>query len=679
MSVSLSRLNIPITVLVSVCSCSANASDIFTTAEISVFFTNVPANVSHESSKTQMRVFMCKSIDNLFGMCYNNVNSIATKRGKQMKMPKKFILTAVTAAVIMTGCGPVNQNDESSQPADTSSENAVTTSVSSVEKSDEEIEIRSSDEVSGAAVKAENAGPDGAELRAALPLEQAKKLYSTAAETVNNAPEADKPSVESKASVGFVLKDDSKLILAAYDNDVFAWAQENGEVKYFSADSQTAKAMRKDIYAAAALGPVFKSPDFTISDETSEDSDMLVNAMNSSVDGFDEYIYIYLDEEKYFFGNVERGGDIFYFSSIVSEKTDVEIQGSYYYQNYDFYEFIEDRQGRYCRTDETDVWYEAASYDGAWDINSLPVRISLEAEYTGKFNIEFDGQNYTCEHWSSDSSEWYVLFDSSEKIKCAWNASADGLTLIHSYMIQEADTENLSEIADHAREKLDTSQQTELSESEQKKADNEASDILEYQLFDLSGEIVKGEKIEDPHVVSDWREYFKSNQTYSMEYYMVGAGRLEHHIYTADESNYYIRWDITDHTDDYNGGSEEICIGDTCYQSYYDIDEYDSRTYDYFAKDEYYQMIIPMPFDPEDDVSFVEAYNVTIDGESYQCEEWTSDLHDFVVYSRDGEIVGYKTDFYREPVVYTVKKFTKECDSSLLTVPENASPYNYID
>jgi hypothetical protein len=467
------------------------------------------------------------------------------------------------------------------------------------------------------------------------------------------------------------------VFLSVYDGNIFGVTVGSGAETYFSSESAAAYEIRKDIYSAAVLDLVFKSDDFTIGGETEDESGLVKKAAEKYTDNFDEYIYIYSGDRAEYYVNVECGNGVSYFCSLTSTETDADVGGSTLYDMTDYYEYITDGKAQYYRPDQNDVWYVAESFEGSQSMDSLPKRISNAESYVGKFEVTQNSNSYTVEHWAANLSDAYVLFDGSGEIVGAWYSGESGVTAVYGYRISQADTDNLAEIFSDAEAKLSDGNSDSVSEKTVAKTDEEylAEDTAEYDLLDLSGEKIKGETITNAHTVSDWRDYFANNTSYTVEFYQAGAGRLEHHVYTREGDDFYTLWDAFLHEDNGGTGSEEICIGNTVYNAVYYLDEYDSRTFYSSAKDEYTTAILPQPFDPDDDVTFVDAYYVTVGGETYECEEWKTDYHDFAVYSKDGEIIAYETDFYDEPVVCTIKKFSKSSDSSLIKAPEKSEVF----
>lgn len=203
-----------------------------------------------------------------------------------------------------------------------------------------------------------------------------------------------------------------------------------------------------------------------------------------------------------------------------------------------------------------------------------------------------------------------------------------------------------------------------------------ARDTEKYDLLDLSGERVIGQEIPDPNVLSEYRRYVANGGAYTVEIYTVGAGRLEYELASYDGSAGYQRSEITVYDGDDPIGWETITINGGCYESYYKLDRYDMRKYEYRSSD----------YDPAPFVSllceseygsrkFVKAYMITIGGVEYICEEWNFDDIDnpIYVYSVDGEIKGYEGNFYGKPIVNTVTRLEKQAEAQLIRIPENST------
>ncbi len=201
-------------------------------------------------------------------------------------------------------------------------------------------------------------------------------------------------------------------------------------------------------------------------------------------------------------------------------------------------------------------------------------------------------------------------------------------------------------------------------------------DTQEYGLLDLSGERVMGQEINNPNVLSQWRDYVADGGAYTLETYCVGAMRLSYELYSADSVNGYYRWDLIKHDEpsEPQHGWETIYFDNIIYSCGYELDRYDLRKYEQYEEGD--KMYCPL-FNTNDwaPLHFVKAYTITIGGVEYVAEEWQKgDLNNgYIVYSIDGEIKGYEGQFYGDPVIYTVTKLEKQSDSSLIARPERLS------
>ena len=203
-----------------------------------------------------------------------------------------------------------------------------------------------------------------------------------------------------------------------------------------------------------------------------------------------------------------------------------------------------------------------------------------------------------------------------------------------------------------------------------------ALDTQEYGLLDLSGERVMGQEINNPNVLSQWRDYAANGGAYTMETYCVGAMRLSYELYSADSVNGYYRWDLIKHDEpsEPQHGWETIYFDNIIYSCGYELDRYDLRKYEQYEEGD--KMYCPL-FNTNDwaPLHFVKAYTITIGGVEYVAEEWQKgDLNNgYIVYSIDGEIKAYEGQFYGDPVTYTVTKLVKQADDSLIARPERLS------
>ena len=203
-----------------------------------------------------------------------------------------------------------------------------------------------------------------------------------------------------------------------------------------------------------------------------------------------------------------------------------------------------------------------------------------------------------------------------------------------------------------------------------------ARDTEKYGLLDLSGEKVMGQEIPDPNVLSEYRRYVANGGAFTVEIYTVGAERLEYELSSYDGSAGYQRSEITAYDGDDPIGCETITINGGCYESYYKLDRYDMRKFEYRTSDydpaPYVSLLIESEYGSR---KFVKAYMITIGGVEYVCEEWNFDNIDnpICVYSVDGVIKGFEGNFYGQPVVSTVTRLEKQADKQLIRVPENST------
>ena len=185
-----------------------------------------------------------------------------------------------------------------------------------------------------------------------------------------------------------------------------------------------------------------------------------------------------------------------------------------------------------------------------------------------------------------------------------------------------------------------------------------------------------GQEIPDPNVLSEYRRYVANGGAFTVEIYTVGAKRLEYELSSYDGSAGYQRSEITAYDGDDPIGCETITINGGCYESYYKLDRYDMRKFEYRTSDydpaPYVSLLIESEYGSR---KFVKAYMITIGGVEYVCEEWNFDDIDnpIYVYSVDGVIKGFEGNFYGQPVVSAVTRLEKQADKQLIRVPENST------
>lgn len=588
---------------------------------------------------------------------------------------KEKISRAAAIIVCMTmlaSCG--NITDESAE-GNSSEKTAETTASSEAAPNDSsEAEPNDPDGKVLASVKATIAP----EVEISYPVPDGDKLYEEVSGLLDPEREIDGFTDPDTLSVAF-KNGDEKYILSYCGEDVIAWRHKDGTA-YYTLDHEAAQQLRAQMAAYAAVGTLsFVDGGYSL-DTTPSETGLLTALNENTKDAFTEERGCYVGEAPEYFD-----GDSILRRYIISSSDNGVCYAQYNYpydsSGADYYEFISHELNGYCRYSDEDVYYESNVFEGELEIESLPSQILRDCEYSYSFTLTANNA-YTIEVYDGDSYTAYLMFDESGSLCAEWSLTDHDLSVISDYDISaegmEID-EMLSYAAEHTADKLEQENDLPQTNEEWAKYDTERLG-----LFDLSGEIIEGKELQDSNVVAEWREYISGGNPFTIEQHFVGAGRDQYEISSSDGTRYYSRHDMDIHDGERHVGGEEIYVDDGyLYQSTYYLDEFDEREFTAYPMSMYDDGVrcpIDLLFNTEYDAEMTRAYEVTIDGEEYVCEEWALylDRH-YKVYIKDGKIVGYLGDFYKEPVVYTFSRLERNADETLIKKPENAKEYQSND
>ncbi len=601
-----------------------------------------------------------------------------------MKASKKLALICALA-LLMSGCAnaagineetsSVTKNDSSAAESvpDTAAESSSLTDsdTSSETKEQSTLVLPETEEVAGASFILHNDAfsPKAEDIKCSLTADTAAMLYSEALTAYQNSAKAYAPSdLDFADSVCFIDSSGKRLVLGCYETGFdasFAWLSEDGAAEFFQPDKSTADDLAEDINTYAAVSVLLDTSSFEIS-QADTDGELLNKAvLKLSVSDVSENTEIYLSKTARSVCRTVNAISSNNGYACYIRSSDITLDG----EGAD----KEDEVNEFLFLNEYSMTYSYEKIDGKWcsveeisyPDNFISIMLQTAAnsfDYCKGFDVSADGNKYTCEVFKDTDTghKSYFLFDSKGEIFAEWNGTA----LIFC-SLSAPDKETIEQIIEQAKAQAgDNNTFGDMPEQAQKYMD-------ENDLFDISGGVEKGEKIDNAHLVSDWHDYFRSHREFSYEAFMVGEERTEHEIYTDDGKNYYIYSYLDIYSDNDPYFIEEIVVDGTAYSSWDSGESYTS-----YPANEYYKCTIPAPFDPNmDNLSFVDAYYATIDGVKYQCEEWTNNVHLYKVYFKDGKPIAMQTDFYSAPVVYTFKKLEKTADSSLIKAPARSQPH----
>lgn len=584
---------------------------------------------------------------------------------------KRSVIFILICGLLLTSCGKVDAGN-----SDNISGKEDVSSFSEIEADSEEEVIPDIENIQ-AVVRSRNILGDELQSR----ISAADELYSFVTEVRNNAEVTETEENEKILTVGFKAGEEEYALSYLTDN-IFSWAERSGsEVTYFKPDEDKAAQLRDMMLSYSALGYVLDSNEYRVVPEHTETS-YLTDLAGSLSDPYCETQYYYIDDRRNTCLVIETDGESLFYLQEISMRTDVTVGDSIYYQEEEFYEYLTDGKDKaFYRPESYDVFYPADGFEGDLEPIPLPKYIAENEEYLYSFDIESDSGELTVEVWQGDDSTDELLFRNGE-LSAMWSCrEGEGMKLMKAFRTDEVTRGEIDEMIVHAEEHLYQP------EEEQEVLPSNAKEWREYDtekygLFDLSGGVEIGQEVEPTGVVEEWRRYISSElEPFTLEFRWAGAERNEYEIVTFENGNYYYRKDMELHDKTRSTGHEEWLIDGRVFQTTYYTDEYDSREILEYQMDEYTDLPIELLFEDEQRGEEYagkceRAYEVTVGGEQYICEEWSLMLDRlWKVYIKDGNIVAWEGDFYNKSTVNTVIRLEKTADRELIQIPENAKKY----
>lgn len=391
------------------------------------------------------------------------------------------------------------------------------------------------------------------------------------------------------------------------------------------------------------------------------DSEFYSNFINQLMPLIAENTFFYGENISYSEYNNNQGSMIDKYSDIINSK----IYSEYFiendtvhnldvfnewtscieFTNQYYYDIIENNSIGYERNNDYDVFQKVEitpeNHRTAFISDIIDNYSFSESRCFTAYNAE-----YACEKYISDNNCQCLLYFRDGNLEYALQFKDNEFHVIMNYCLYEYG-EMLSEKA--------------MSEHFQHCENNvydDNSDDFEYSfeynvnnVFDFDAERIRGENIENPHIVESYREFFDTAGEFSI-YITAKRGNLMMYDYaTKSGENYYTRSGLQK-AGEKNIVTEDIEIDNRHYSRCCYEDEIEDYTLygDADYADIYIYYIIQNNDRPEfDDVDeFVEAYNVTINNEEYICEVWHAGVTDFNVYCKDGKVIAIDTIFYNE-------------------------------
>lgn len=202
----------------------------------------------------------------------------------------------------------------------------------------------------------------------------------------------------------------------------------------------------------------------------------------------------------------------------------------------------------------------------------------------------------------------------------------------------------------------------------------------ENDIFDFSAERIRGENIDNPHIVEKYRSFFDTAEAFTISISAQRNDLMMWNYATKSGEDFYTM-------DALRKGKEDKIItehitkdGQQFYRCYseekeeqYRLTNGDAGLYIYY--------LIQNNDRPEygDVAAFVEAYNVTVNDEEYICEVWTlGSEKEYSAYCKDGVIVAIDVIFYDEHEETIIESLYDYAEPEYIITPEQYLP-NYSE
>ena len=430
-----------------------------------------------------------------------------------------------------------------------------------------------------------------------------------------------------------------------------------------------------------------------IKEETSEYSEEIIPETSSK--DYSEFFSV--AENTLFYGNEIKYSDFYCEQSETAKKCfdtvksgiyneyfiesgkahDFYSFGNYIYytersENNDYYDFIGKDSEYYERHSSGSEYYKTDNC-----ITSFLYDVMNNYEYKESCYFTAYNEKYTCEIYSSGDNICILYFREGD-ICCAVYTDENGTHIIENYHLYESGN-MLNE--QFMLEQFNQCQQN-IHHNEEEQHENNFDCSFNFNQnnnFDFDAERIRGENIENPHIVESYREYFDTADEFSI-YITAKRGELMQYEYaTKSGINYYNKSGLQK-ADEKAIINENLEFENKHYSRCYYEDEtlnytlYDDSDY----SDIYIYYIIQNNDRPEfNDVDeFIEAYNVTINNEKYICEVWHAGVTDFNVYCKDGKVIAIDTVFYGEHEYSVIEYLYDYAETENISEPEIYNTYS---
>lgn len=192
--------------------------------------------------------------------------------------------------------------------------------------------------------------------------------------------------------------------------------------------------------------------------------------------------------------------------------------------------------------------------------------------------------------------------------------------------------------------------------------------------FDFEAERIRGESIENPHIVDTYREFFDTAEEFTVRITSKRGEYMADDFVTKSSDGSFAR-NASVNEDDAPLVLDTILFGGKYYQRCRYLKEY--KKYTSYPLDEYNNYayvgsIIQRDHTGLGDDEFVEAYMVTVGQEEYVCEVWHTGETDYRFYCRDGRIIAFDADYMIGMEKSVIELCTDTAESQYIAEPDSA-------
>lgn len=435
-------------------------------------------------------------------------------------------------------------------------------------------------------------------------------------------------------------------------------------ISFISADADFCKSLVEKILPAISEKQIFAYSDISdVSDNFVEQSEYLSRYREILESG----VY-----NEYFTELGTDSGDKIHDFSIINDYVYYrEESGSGFSENSTgYYDIIAKGNIGYERYSDSAIWYQT-EYTGTY--SPYIKNITDNSTYSESYTLTAYGQKCLCEKYISQDGKSYLLyFDEYGNISGFSEFDGKKIRFFINYSLYESggllDVQKMTEIFSNAEQNVYIETPSPSEENYNYSFEHNANNI-----FDFDAERIRGENIENPHIVENMRNYFDTADEFTI-YITAQRDDLRMSDYATKSGDSYYTKSELQNGNEKNIITENIEIDGKFYsRCQYEGENEPFTLYDADSADIYIYYIIQNNDRPEfNDVDqFVEAYKVTINNEEYICEVWHAGVTDFNVYCKDGRVVAIDTVFYDEHEQTVIEYMYDYPETQYITLPEN--------